>query len=259
MTLRPFVCGCCHAADREIVLATRRRRDRTPASAHGRHAPGAAPRETAAAPGVRGYSPPPPPVSPIRGLIDFHTHAAPDVFGRALDDDELASQAAARQMEAVVFKNHVALTADRAWLARKHVPGVKVFGVVWFPTFDADHHVRHAGTAPSGVRVVDERGAVLPAVREVFKVCATQRLVIHTGHSSAEQALALIAAAREEGCDRIVVTHAQFDVVGMNEAQMKEAFVLRRMACKCSWPRSRPRASVASSSRPWAPRFRAPC
>jgi hypothetical protein len=251
MTLRPFVCGCCHAADREIVLGTRRRRDRTPASAHGRHAPGAAPRETAAAPGVRGYSPPPPPVSPIRGLIDFHTHAAPDVFGRALDDDELASQAAARQMEAVVFKNHVALTADRAWLARKHVPGVKVFGgivlnravgginrdavewmwrmqgghgrVVWFPTFDADHHVRHAGTAPSGVRVVDERGAVLPAVREVFKVCATQRLVIHTGHSSAEQALALIAAAREEGCDRIVVTHAQFDVVGMNEAQMKEA------------------------------------
>src|SRR5882672_2619637 len=251
MTLRPFVCGCCPAADREIVLATRRRRDRTPASAHGRHAPGAAATGAAATPGVRGYSPPPPPVSPIRGLIDFHTHAAPDVFGRAVDDDELASQAATRQMEAVVFKNHVALTADRAWLARKHVPGVKVFGgivlnravgginrdavewmwrmqgghgrVVWFPTFDADHHVRHAGTAPSGVRVVDERGAVLPAVREVFKVCATQRLVVHTGHSSAEQALAIIAAAREEGCDRIVVTHAQFDVVGMNEAQMKEA------------------------------------
>jgi uncharacterized protein DUF6282 len=250
--LRPLVCGCCHTGvDREIGLATRRRRDRTPASAHGRHASSGAPREAAAAPGVRGYSPPPPPVSPIRGLIDFHTHAAPDVFGRALDDDELASQAAARQMEAVVFKNHVALTADRAWLARKHVPGVKIFGgivlnratgginrdavewmwrmqgghgrVVWFPTFDADNHVRHAGTAPSGVRVVDERGAVLPAVREVFKVCAAQRLVIHTGHSSAEQALALIAAAREEGCDRIVVTHAQFDVVGMNEAQMKEA------------------------------------
>src|SRR6266853_4885728 len=251
MTLRPFVCGCCPAADREIVLATRRRRDRTPASAHGRHAPGSAPRETAAAPGVRGYSPPPPPVSPIRGLIDFHTHAAPDVFGRALDDDELASQAAARQMEAVVFKNHVALTADRAWLARKHVPGVKVFGgivlnravgginrdavewmwrmqgghgrVVWFPTFDADNHVRRAGTAPSGIRVVDEAGAVLPATREVLKVCAAQRRVDHTGHASGEQALALIAAAREEGCARLVVTHAQFDVVDMDEAQMKKA------------------------------------
>jgi hypothetical protein len=208
-------------------------------------------REPAAATGVRGYSPPPPPVSPIRGLIDFHTHAAPDVFGRSVDDDELATLAAARQMEAVVFKSHVTLTADRAWLARKHVPGVKIFGgvtlngavgglnaqavewmwrmqggygrVVWFPTFDADNHVRRAGTAPAGIRVVDERGAVLPAAREVLKVCAAQRLVVHTGHASAEQALALIAAAREEGCDRIVVTHAQFDVVGMTEAHMKKA------------------------------------
>jgi hypothetical protein len=190
-------------------------------------------------------------VSPIKGLIDFHTHAAPDVFGRAVDDDELAALAAARQMEAVVFKNHVASTADRAWLARKRAPGVKIFGgivlngavggihpqavewmwrmqgghgrVVWFPTFDADNHVRRAATAPSGIRVVDERGAVLPAVREVLKVCARQRLVVHTGHSSAQQALTIIAAAREEGCDRIVVTHAQFDVVGMDEAQMKKA------------------------------------
>ena len=77
--------------------------------------PRAAPR-AAANPGVQGYSPPPPPVSPIKGLIDFHTHAAPDVFGRAVDDDELAALAATRQMEAVVFKNHVTHTADRAWL-----------------------------------------------------------------------------------------------------------------------------------------------
>jgi hypothetical protein len=234
-----------------VTLASRRGHGRASArGAHGRPAGGAG-REATANTGVRGYSPPPPPVSPIRGLIDFHTHAAPDVFGRAVDDDELASQAAARQMEAVVFKNHVALTADRAWLARKHVAGIKVFGgivlngavgginpqavewmwrmqgghgrVVWFPTFDADNHVRRAGTAPSGIRLVDEGGDVLPAIREVLKVCAAQRLVVHTGHSSAEQALALIGAAREEGCDRIVVTHAQFDVVGMNETQMKKA------------------------------------
>jgi len=249
---RPPVCGCCAArAVPPVGHTTRRGHGRGPApAAPGRHAGGAA-RAAAPATGVRGYSPPPPPVSPIRGLIDFHTHAAPDVFGRAVDDDELASQAAARQMEAVVFKSHVSLTADRAWLARKHVPGVKVFGgitlngavgglnpqavewmwrmqgghgrVVWFPTFDADNHVRRAGTAPAGLRVVDERGAVLPAAREVLEVCAAQRLVVHTGHASADEALALIAAARDAGCDRIVVTHAQFDVVGMTEAQMKQA------------------------------------
>ncbi len=252
VSLRPLICGCCHAGGLSSPrLATHRgQRREAPASAHGRPAV-AETREPAPATGVRGYSPPPPPVSPIKGLIDFHTHAAPDVFGRAVDDDELATLAASRQMEAVVFKSHVTNTADRAWLARKHVPGVKIFGgvvlngavgginpqavewmwrmqggygrVVWFPTFDADNHVRRAGTAPSGVRVVDEAGAVLPATREVLKVCAAQRLVVHTGHASGEQALALIAAAREEGCDRIVVTHAQFDVVDMSEAQMKKA------------------------------------
>ena len=74
-----LVCGCCHVR-------------------------AAAPRASAHS-GVQGYSPPPPPVSPIKGLIDFHTHAVPDIFGRALDD-ELATLAATRQMEAVVFKNH---------------------------------------------------------------------------------------------------------------------------------------------------------
>jgi hypothetical protein len=245
------VCGCCRA--HEVCSARRASRRRLGGGhpvAHRGHPSGVA-RDPGATPGVRGYSPPPPIVSPIRGLIDFHTHAAPDVFGRAVDDEELASLAAARQMEAVVFKNHVALTADRAWLARKRVPGVKVFGgivlnhavgglnphavewmwrmqgghgrVVWFPTFDADNHLRRAGAAPSGIRVADERGAVLAAAREVLKICAAQRLVVHTGHASADEALALIAAAREEGCERIVVTHAQFDVVGMSEAQMKKA------------------------------------
>src|SRR2546425_3603029 len=33
---------------------------------------------------VRVFPPPPPAVSPLEGLIDFHTHCAPDVFGRAV-------------------------------------------------------------------------------------------------------------------------------------------------------------------------------
>jgi hypothetical protein len=237
---------------------------------------------------VQGYSPPPPPVSPIKGLIDFHTHAAPDIFGRAIDDDELAALAASRQMEAIVFKNHVTHTADRAWLVRKHVPGIKVFGgitlnravgglnpqavewmwrmqggygrVVWFPTFDADNHVRKSGIAPSGLRVVDERGQVLPEARAILKICAAQRLVVQTGHASAEEALALIEAAREEGCDRVVVTHAQFDVVDMSLAQMKKAAAMGGKMELCAllmltgpdspleWMRHAPRIPLADTA-----------
>ena len=248
-----LACGCCHVrAAAPVGLAAPRGSRRSAPASDGRRAAGT-PR-SAANPGVQGYSPPPPPVSPIKGLIDFHTHAAPDIFGRALDDDELATLAASRQMEAVVFKNHVTHTADRAFLVRKHVPGIKVFGgitlnhavgglnpqavewmwrmqggygrVVWFPTFDADNHVRRAGTAPAGIRVLDERGQVLPAARAVLRICAAQGLVVQTGHASPDEALALIAAAREEGCERIVVTHAQFDVVGMSLAHMKKAAAL---------------------------------
>src|SRR5262249_46325679 len=184
---RPHLCGCCVTSLSSARAAARRGRAGRAAAGRRGHAPVAARAAAGASAGVQGYSPPPPAVSPIRGLIDFHTHAAPDVFGRAVDDDELASLAAARQMEAVVFKNHVALTADRAWLARKHVPGIKIFGgivlnravgginpqavewmwrmqgghgrVVWFPTFDADNHVRQAGIAPAGLPVGDPPGA----------------------------------------------------------------------------------------------------
>ena len=40
----------------------------------------------------RVFPPPPPAVSPIAGLMDTHVHTAPDVFGRALDDVELAKK-----------------------------------------------------------------------------------------------------------------------------------------------------------------------
>jgi hypothetical protein len=282
-----LVCGCCHGSTAApIALASPRGSRRAAGSSHTR--PVGAASRASASPGVQGYSPPPPPVSPIKGLIDFHTHAAPDIFGRAIDDDELAALAASRQMEAIVFKNHVTHTADRAWLVRKHVPGIKVFGgitlnravgglnpqavewmwrmqgghgrVVWFPTFDADNHVRKSGTAPSGLRVVDERGQVLPEARAVLKVCAAQRLVVQTGHASAEEALALIEAAREAGCDRVVVTHAQFDVVDMSLAQMKRAAALGGKMELCAllmltgpespleWMRHAPRIPLADTA-----------
>ena len=200
---------------------------------------------------VRVFPPPPPAVSPIEGLIDFHNHNAPDVFGRAVDDDESAQLYMARKMEAIVLKNHVALTADRAWLVRKHNPGIKAFGgvalngpsgglnpeavqwmwrmqggygrVVWLPTFDADNHVKHFKDAPEGIKVIGPDGKALPALREVLKVCAQQKLVLCTGHASPTEVLAIAEAARDAGCDRIVVTHAEFEVVNMTVEQMKKA------------------------------------
>jgi hypothetical protein len=32
--------------------------------------------------------------------------------------------------------------------------------VVWFPTFDADNHVKHFKDAPEGIKIVDAQGEV---------------------------------------------------------------------------------------------------
>jgi hypothetical protein len=116
------------------------------------------------------FSPPPPKVSPAAGVIDFHVHSHPDVFGRNMDDIDIAQLAKARGMRGIVLKNHVSETASRAALVTKVVPGVEVFGgivlnkavggvnpdavewmhrvyggrgkVVWLPTFESDKHVK---------------------------------------------------------------------------------------------------------------------
>ena len=73
---------------------------------------------------VRVFPPPPPAVSPIAGFMDTHVHTAPDVFGRGLDDEEACILYRDRGLEALVLKNHVLPTADRAWFARKRVTGL---------------------------------------------------------------------------------------------------------------------------------------
>lgn len=76
----------------------------------------------------RVFPPPPPTVSPIKGVVDFHVHSAPDVFGCSLDDDDVGELAVRKEMGALVLKNHVFETASRADILRKRFPGLQVFG-----------------------------------------------------------------------------------------------------------------------------------
>src|SRR5215218_9406718 len=75
-----------------------------------------------------GFPPPPPKVSPAAGVIDMHVHSHPDVFGRSMDDIDVATLAKAKGMRGIVLKNHVVTTADRAALVMKVVPGIEVWG-----------------------------------------------------------------------------------------------------------------------------------
>jgi hypothetical protein len=193
----------------------------------------------------------PPEVSDLlRGVVDIHCHSDPDSFARPIDGLDLARLAAARGMRGLVLKNHYESTASMAYLVRKLVPGIEVFGaidldltvgginpaavrymtkvkggwgrVVWMPSFDAENHVRFSGEDRPFVSV-SGGGELLPAVKEVISIVAAHNLVLATGHSTVEECLLLVEEARRQGVNRIVVTHAMIAPIRMRPPEMRAA------------------------------------
>jgi len=186
----------------------------------------------------------------LEGAIDVHVHSYPDDRPRSIDAIEVARLAKARKMRAIVLKNHYDSTAGLAYVVRKVVPDVEVFGgvalnltvgginaaavdhmagvsggwgrIVWMPTFDAENQVRTSKENRPFVSVT-ENGELLPAVRDVIAVIARRDLVLATGHSAPQETLLILREARRQGVQRMIVTHAMNTPVSMSVAQMQEA------------------------------------
>jgi hypothetical protein len=197
-----------------------------------------------------GFPPAPPRVSPALGAIDFHVHSDPDVFGRSMDDIDVAVLAKRKGIRALVLKNHVTMTADRAMLVMKAVPGIEVFGgivlnnavggvnpaavewmhrmsggrgkVVWLPTFDSDKHVKTLVDPKGSGTVVAPNGVVTPEVEEVLKIIARENLVLATGHVHAAEVVAVVKRAKELGVKNILITHALTNVPGLSLEQARQ-------------------------------------
>ena len=208
-----------------------------------------------------GFPPPPPKVSPAAGVIDMHVHPAPDVFGRALTDTELATVARRKGMRGIVLKNHVVTTADRAQLAMDAVPGIDVWGgivlnnsngginphavewmhrmsgsrgkIVWLPTFDSDKHIKTLVDKNKSGIVVAPGGKVTPEMDEVLKIIARENLVLATGHVHAEEVVAVTKRAKELGVKNILVTHGLTNIPGLTMAQAKEVAAMGAMIEIC--------------------------
>src|ERR1051325_8180798 len=64
----------------------------------------------------------------LTGAIDIHAHTDPDGVPRSIDAIDLAKLAKSRGMRSIVLKNHYEPTASLAYIVRKEVPGIDVFG-----------------------------------------------------------------------------------------------------------------------------------
>jgi Family of unknown function (DUF6282) len=191
--------------------------------------------------------------APLTGVIDIHAHCDPDSSPRSIDAIDLAKLAKARGMRGLVLKNHYEPTASLAYVVRKEVPGIEIFGgidlnrsvgglnpaaiermamvkggwgkVVWFPTFDAENQVRYSKENRPYVSV-SRNGGLLPEAVQVIALAAKYHLMLETGHSSPEEGLMILREARRAGVPHRVVTHAMLAPVRMSLSQMREAAAL---------------------------------
>ena len=175
----------------------------------------------------------------LEGAIDCHIHAYPDFVHRSQDMIDIARAAADARMRAVCFKDHWNLTAGAAYLVQRYIDdmvadgrlgrGVEVYGglglnhginpeavkialqypncrILWFPTFKSYGWARFAGIEDREgyVRLVDDRGQVLPEVREVFEMAAEADVLCSLGHTDFEELLPLCALAKEIGAKTLL-------------------------------------------------------
>jgi hypothetical protein len=192
----------------------------------------------------------------LDGAIDLHAHFGPDSYPRQWDAFEVVALAQARGLRGIVLKNHFAETAGLAYLVRKYgAQGLEVFGavtldtptggvnpqavrymvdvtggwgrIVWMPTHDSEHEVAYNQEQRPLVRV-SRAGALLPEVLEVLDLIAEHELTLATGHVTPAETLQILAAARERGITRMIVTHPLLDpqFTFMSVPELREAATL---------------------------------
>jgi len=186
----------------------------------------------------------------LEGSIDLHIHAGPDLFPRELDEADVAQQAEEIGMRAVLFKSHFTTNADRVYMLRKRFEKIGLYGSVVLnksvggvnseavfaalnlgairvemPTVDARQHIQKLGRtypwskiqlpATEGITILDGGGRLIPEVTQVAELVAAHDAILATGHLTVPEIYALIKEAARVGVKKILVTHADLDVVSV--------------------------------------------
>lgn len=194
----------------------------------------------------------------LRGAIDIHVHAGPDIYERKLDCIELVNQAIAKGMAGVLIKDHNTTTGDRAYILNRLFPECNVYGamacnppvggispaavetaiglgccMIFMPTYSSRNHITKWGPHPAlayapsspqaGLSVINETGKLSRETSEVLRLIAEKDVILGTGHLSVEETMILLRSAREANVKRMLVTHASLKLIGMSTGRQMEA------------------------------------
>lgn len=171
----------------------------------------------------------------ITGFIDPHLHAAPEHIPRLMDDISVAMQARDAGLAGFLLKSHTTLTADRAVIASKVVPGIRIWGglvlndgvggfnpaavevalsygasEVWLPTLSAANHRRFYSERKTGLSFQDS-----DATHEIMELIASKDVILGTGHLSVQEIRSVVGLARQHGVRKILITHPEAPFIEM--------------------------------------------
>ncbi len=191
----------------------------------------------------------------LKGAIDLHVHAAPDMRERKLDALELVENESRLGLKGVLLKSHIFSTTEIAYLLNRLHPEFKSFGsitlnfpvgglnpqavkaalkmgarLVFMPTYASQYFIERFGIErmpyphPAGTAGISllRNGDLVPEVEEIIRIIAEEGRALATGHISPLETKALVERARQMGLHRILVNHASSYITNIPPSDQKD-------------------------------------
>ena len=191
----------------------------------------------------------------VDGAVDLYVHASPDLLPRRSDDIGLARELKESGIRTAVHRHHFADTSGRARLAadatgydlraavvlndpvgglNPHAVDAAIrLGTRWIglPTLDAQRYRARLARVPVDVqrvlsvgtgtlRVIDDAGALLPAVHEILDLVGRADAVLSLGYIAIDECLAVLRACDDHRVRRVVATNVR-SVMGLSQAEIR--------------------------------------
>jgi len=182
----------------------------------------------------------------LKGAIDLHFHAGPDIRERKLTYLEAAMQAKEAGMRAILIKSHSTITADIASLIQPLAKDILVFGgialnfpvgglnpvavetalklgakQIWMPTLSAANQYRFERKR-GGITIFGRTGNLRKEAIEILEILSGHDVILSTGHLSQDEIIALVREAIKTKIKKILVTHPDHFFIQMPLKMQKD-------------------------------------
>lgn len=193
------------------------------------------------------------------GGIDAHVHSNPHQIPQIHSQDVLALAQQAKQagMRAVIIKDVGGSTTGAAYVATRTGGGVPVYGmlvmnlavgginprgvyvalnhgdgakVIHFPTGDSLNHFNYRKKYYFGVNLplteaqaitVIKDGRLIDEVREIISLVNERGATLATSHLSAAETRMVVREAKDQGLERVIISHALWPMTGLTIDDLK--------------------------------------